>query len=252
MLRQLESRAARSWTGALRFDVPGASEPASVYLYEGGAYAVELPWYRPHVLARLTSAGILDATRQAIIDTSVGRDADPMDAVRFCVDQGWLDAERLGSIHGEFVLASLGALAEAGREAGAEDGAVTDRYCTLPMAVADVEEALRVRAARDTAAWGYSEPATSTQVARALAGAVAEHQVPEVIALVAALDHPMPLDAAAGRCGFTRSECAYIVSALASQGVVSLSPGAPDLSLQVPEALPVRAGMLEASSGKGR
>lgn len=238
VLRQLQHRGRRSWTGALRCRVPGMPLPASIYLYEGGVYALDLPWYRPRVIARLISAGIVDATRQAILDSTVGRDADHGEAARFCVAQGWLSAERLGAIHSEFTLAGLGAIQDLDLDISAEDGAVTGQFCMLPVAYADLESALEVRAERNGSAWAFTQPPAATVVARAMPAVVPDHQMPEVLACLDALDHPMGLDVLAGRCGFTRAEAAFIVAALAVQGVVMLTPGAPEREAQVPEAVP--------------
>lgn len=237
-MRQLEQRSSRGWTGALRCAIPEAEQEAVVYLYEGGVYSADLPWYQPRDLARLSSAGIVDSTRQAIIQSALGADVDDLDAARFCVEQGWLSPERLGTIHGEYLLAAVGAVLDATADVAEEEGKVTDRYCALPVGFEDLVEALRVRRDRDEAAWPFPSAPEQSFVVRVMPEVTPAHQVPEVVAFLEALGTAAALDDVAGRCGLTRAEAAFIAASLAGQGVVEITAGALPCPSCVPEALP--------------
>lgn len=237
-MRQLEQKSSRGWTGALRCAIPGAQQEAVVYLYEGGVYSTDLPWYKPRDLARLSSAGIVDNTRQAIIRSALGADVDDLDAARFCVEQGWLSPERLGTMHGEYLLASLGAVCDVAADVADEEGMTTDRYCALPVGFEDLIEALRVRQDRNAAAWSFPSAPEQSFVVRVMPEVTPAHQVPEVVAFLAALGTAAALDDVAGRCGLTRAEAAFIAASLAGQGVVDITAGALPCPSCVPEALP--------------
>ena len=211
-MRQLEQRAGHDWTGALHCAVSGCSDEAILYLFEGSLYAVALPWYQPRDLDRLQSAGIVDATRLAIIHSTLGTNVDDLIAARFCVEQGWLTAERLGTIHGEYLLASVGALRHRVGQCTEHEGEVTDRFCALPVAYDDLVEALKVRDERTKATWTFDPSPQQAIVIRTKPEVTPQHQVAEVVALLGALGEVGALDDIAGRCGLTRAEAAFIVS----------------------------------------
>ncbi len=234
MIRQLQRLGARAWTGSVACSVPDVDEPARAFLYRGGIYAAQIPGYRPRVRARLASAGVLDATREAIVDRSLGDGADDLAVGRFAVSQGWLGAERLGAIHGEYVLASLGAIGEY-RATAEQEGHTTEEFCTLPSVVSEVVDALEVRRRRQEQVWGYSMAPEAARVHLASVDTQPGHQMPEVLAFLAACAVPTTIDQAAWECGFTRAEAAYLAASLAQEGVVGLTPGAAVPGSWVPE-----------------
>lgn len=235
-------------TGAISVVVGTPARSATIFLFQGRPYSAHLQDYDPAVASRLECGGRLDPEQAAAL-------ADEPAAVagRIAVERGWVDADVLGEVHQEYVLASLGAILDAGpARVGRNDGATTARLCTLPLDLTALLETLRLRRERSMSTWAslnWGSDPTAIAVSATGAPLPQDLQVPEVTCLLKALSVPTALDVAAGSLGLTRAEVIHITAALARINAVTGSPtesGDMSEGLPVPEAFaaaaPTRAG----------
>ena len=219
----------RDWTGALVIDSDHST--ARIFLYEGDVYAVELGGFHPDVLARLVSAGRL-APRGSASGSS-------HQDVLLAVESGECTPEEIAVVHSEFMLAGLGAVLVADQQQTltieADEGATTAQGCALPIAIASAKEAVNQRGSRMAAdarslidrfvvlpkrnAEGVDPFAWTGDVQWTLS-TIDEAAGPELRAMAGALDS-RSIDAAAGRCGFTRAEALHLTAVLAARNEVS-------------------------------
>ena len=236
VVRELERAAAKHLTGAVRVEDRRTAGVARIHVYAGQPYSVVIEGLEPDVLARLVSAGVLSGEQRA--ELGPGAHVGPA-----AVARGWVDAERLGSVHQELMLAGFGAAVTCARaHVEWEPDVVADRYCTLPVEVAPLLETVPVRAQRMVGTWQvlapYADPVTAVFLPT---GSPLPHNLdrPEFRALVAALAPGVGLDEAAHRCGFTRAEAVHLTGMLVAGDVAALAAaehGRPDASeLVVPE-----------------
>jgi len=223
----------RGWTGALVID--SGHSTARIFLYEGDVYAVELGGFHPDVLARLVSAGRLAPTGSARESASGSSHQD----VLLAVESGECTPEEIAVVHSEFMLAGLGAILAADQQQTltieTDEGATTAQGCALPIALASAKEAVNQRGSRMAADARYLidrfvvlpkrnaegvDPFAWTGDVQWTAPTIDEASGPELRALAGALDG-RSIDAAAGRCGFTRAEALHLTAVLAARNEVS-------------------------------
>lgn len=236
-----------------------SGQEALIYLHEGGLYSISLGGYGIPVAARLLSAGVLDSDRlRAIPDVDPpGSAAGPRS-----VDEGWIEAEALGAMHQEFLLASLGSILSLDRvKVRAKRGEATSFACCVPVDVRPALDAVRMRSERmdsDATALAEALGAGRTAVGR-MPDANLERtsqpmptsaRLPEFRAFGEQCNGNQSLDAAALAAGFTRAEAMHIARILASAGVLTLvgwSTPDPSGQLQVPEQFPGHAAFTPAT-----
>jgi len=222
VVRELERAAAKRLTGAVRVEDRRSGNVARIHVYAGQPYSVVIDGLEPAVLARLVSAGALTGEQRAELGS--GSHVGPA-----AVARGWVDAERLGSVHQELMLAGFGAAATcAGAHVAWEPDVVTDRFCTLPVEVTPLMETVPVRAQRLAGTWQTLAPHTdpATAVFLPTGSPVPESlDKPEFRALLGALAPSVGLDEAARRSGFTRAEAVHLTGMLVAAGVAALVAG---------------------------
>ncbi len=251
VVRELEQLQEASFTGCLEVVDRSTGGCARVFTFRGAPYAVALDGYVPDIAARLVTFGRVDA------DAAAGLPPGP-DAGREAVRQGWIDAEELGDLHREIVIASIGAIARCAhpRVSRVAD-AVTDSYCTLPLPVGALVDSLPARFERLHRTWsgiaGSGQPSATCLVAT---GAPLPDvlESPEVRGLLGALAPGITADAAARRVGFTRAEAVHVLGLLAAAGAARVAgpsgQSAPADRLEVPEQFGERAIVSAAGAAR--
>ncbi|MDP1876758.1 MAG: hypothetical protein Q8M17_04260 [Actinomycetota bacterium] len=239
----LSGAGAQGSTGVLEVTDRGHGGTARVFLFEGGLYAVDLAGYRPPILNRLRSGGRIDARAQVRLLDVVGPDQDQVGGAT-AVAEGWIPVEALGSLHQEYVLASLGAVLALPRaRVKFQAGVVTDEFCTVPLRVDPLFDAVRLRAERLVSTWAVLEDLTdpATSVLAATGQRVPEGlSSPEFASFTAACDGQRGLDSVAHAVGFTRAEAVHVAVLLVQAGVLTLhggsEPSPSSEGIRVPEA----------------
>lgn len=234
----LEEAQGRSWSGCI--DIDSLGQTAHVYLYEGSAYACDLGHYTPRIAARMKAAGWIDEAAARELEDEYGPASTQ--AGTAAVERGLVDAEHLGQLHQEYLLASLGALRAAHVDAvRRREGITTDRLCTIPIEAGPLLETLELRAGRlgaATQALGADvDPSATTLTATGVVPG--DLQVPEVVAVHAAALEGASADGVARALGLSRAEAVYILAALSARGLVNVGGHAGpivDEDLAVPEA----------------
>lgn len=238
---ELRVRAKAGWTGGITVGDSAGRELADLYFFEGDLYSVQVSGFQPHLFARLLAAGIIDEERRRTCDASMAPDSRDELIGRFSVEQGWLPVERLAEFHSEYLLASLGAVREAGGAVIAEEaGAATNVRCALPSPVADVIASVDMRAERSRSVWaGVGAGAGPAETVLAWRGArgVAPFAAPELAAFAAEVDGARSVDELADACGFTRAEAEFLTAALVNDGLVEVADvtALPAIRCLVPE-----------------
>lgn len=236
-----------------------SGQEALVYLHEGGLYSISLGGYAIPVAARLVSAGVLGPDRLRAIDDV---DPDRSTAGPRSVNEGWMEAEALGAMHQEFLLASLGSILSLDRvKVRAKQGEETSFACCVPVAIRPALDAVQMRSERmgaDAAALAEAlgaGPEAAMRMPDAILDRTSQSmptsaRLPEFTAFGAQCNGTQSLDAAALAAGFTRAEAMHVARILASGGVLTLAgwltpdPAAP---LQVPEQFPSHAAFMPAT-----
>jgi hypothetical protein len=250
----LVSAADRNWTGAVLARDKKTGSEASVYVYEGGIYSVEIDDYEPSFVSRLIAAGHIDAARLASVRPSLDRDSADLMVGRIVVDCGWISVDRLADYHREYLLAALGGVLDSRslrvRESKNE---VTSRWCILPARIEDLvaeTEIRKIQLARASSALAGEGHAGSCVLRPLGSAAAVSNGSPELDAFMRATDGVRSVDEVAAMCGFTRAEAVFHASVLTTAGVVVLAampePPKEVRALRVPEEfgrLTVRPGL---------
>jgi hypothetical protein len=204
------------WTGEIQISKGDTSSlVGSVFLYLGKPYAVNLVGYVPPLVSRLRSAGILDETCMAMLEHAYPNGQHDLHVSQFGVDQGWLSVERLGEFHSEFMLAGLGALvALPNIEIAYENGAVTDQWCALPVAIDDLIATLDIRTLRTQQAWESLPGVNESSIMKYVRVSPLAHPISELVATAHAMDGSRSIDEVAFFCGYTRAEVAFLTAVL--------------------------------------
>ena len=257
MNRQLASAlvaaANRNWTGAVLARDKRTGSEASIYVYEGGIYSVELDDFEPSFVSRLIAAGIIDAARLASVRPSLDRDTANHMVGRIVVDCGWISVDRLAEYHREYLLAGLGGVLGSGslriRESKNE---ITSRFCILPTSIGELVSEIDIRRiqldrASSALAGNHHAGSCVLRVMRSTAGV--SNGSPELDAFMRAVDGVRSVDGVAAMCGFTRAEAVFHASVLTTAGVVVMAATgeSPEQArtLRVPEDF----GMLTVAPG---
>jgi hypothetical protein len=189
---------------------------ARLALYRGGTYAVELEGFDPDPLARLVTAGVIDAETAKELEALARPEVE---AVR----RGLVTADALAAVHQELLLAAWGAVvaAEVDEEEWQPERTM-DTGCTVPLPVADVLATIELRAQRQAATWaavsGSAGP-ESAVLPPVVPGASLPSSLPEMRAVAGALDGRSTVDQVAGRLGLTRAEGVHLAAALVGAGL---------------------------------
>lgn len=224
ILRALEHARDHRVTGRILVTDLEADQAAAIFTFEGEVYAVALDGYEPRVSARLASGARVTPEQRAALEAT--HDAGgPARSGALAVAQGWVTAEVLAAVHQEFVVAAFGAVVcREHVRVHAEDGVTTEVVCALPLPLDALVATVEPRATRRAADERQITPddlgsaivgRTSLQPPGALA-------LPEVGALLDALDGVHPVDVVAGDLGFTRAEVAHLLAALVASGSVAV------------------------------
>ncbi|MCX6433775.1 MAG: hypothetical protein NTX29_13700, partial [Actinobacteria bacterium] len=241
LVRDIENAAKKGFTGALEVTARTNGATARLFLFDGRLYAVGLDNYEPSVLERLTASGAVSAERARSLRADA-RDGTPAGVQ--AVHRGWLAVEALATVHQEYLLASLGAVLTCGKvKVMPQKDLTTDAFCTLPLPVEPLLEAVRVRAQRLATTWPGLSPVGSPATIRLRATGTptpANLSLPEFAALLSAVDGHRTVDEVAAVGGFTRAEAVHLAGLLAAAGVVAVEAGETSASgsehLTVPEA----------------
>lgn len=253
LVETLVSAANREWTGAVLARDKKTGSEASIYLFEGGIYAVELDDYEPSFVSRLIAAGHIDAARLASVRPSLDRDTANHMVGRIVVDCGWISVDRLAEYHREYLLAGLGAVLERDslriRESKNE---ITSRLCILPSSIGALVSEIEIRRmqldrASSALAGNHHAGSCVLRVMRSSAGVT--NGSCELDAFMRAVDGVRSVDEVAAMCGFTRAEAVFHASVLTTAGVAVVAAAAePPVQagrLRVPEDF----GMLAVTPG---
>lgn len=238
----------RSFTGAIEVYDRVTRSAASLYLYDGGLYAVHLEGYRSRVFARLTCSGAFASRSTAELAVLTGLDLPNPQAIATSVQQGWVSAEVLAGVHREFMLAALGSVLNLKRAKVREHRTrTTSHFCTLPLPIAPVVSAVQMRAERMAQTWSGvapgHEPGSVVLVRTGVPhprGALAT----EVRAMESAIDGVRTLDELAWELGLTRAEAVHVASILISASAARLDVLAAPRPLMSHHLVPESFGLL--------
>ncbi len=249
----LVSAADRNWTGAVLARDKKTGSEASIYVYEGGIYSVELDDFEPSFVSRLIAAGHIDAARLASVRPSLDRDTANHMIGRIVVDCGWISVDRLAEYHREYLLAGLGAvLGRPSLRIRESKNEITSRFCILPSGIGELVSEIEIRQmqlerAASALAGSHHAGSCVLRVMRSTAGV--SNGSPELDAFMRAVDGVRSVDEVAGMCGFTRAEAVFHACVLTTAGVAIVAataePPAQARSLRVPEDF----GMLVVAPG---
>lgn len=219
-------------TGVVTVSALDSDSVVRVYLFQGRVYAAHVDDFEPRIAERMLAGGrITPAQRDALLTQPNGQ------AGRFAESQGWISIDDLALLHQEYLLAALGAALEASSTSiDFEPGPTTDRLCTLPLDWEPLESTLGMRTTRTAETWTelrvWASPRTVTfestgaEIPDAL-------RIPEVIAVMSALDEPRTLDDVAHSLGLTRAEAVHIAAACVRAGLLRVAK-----TLQLVEVFP--------------
>ena len=253
LVEALVSAANRDWTGAVLARDKKTGSEASVFIYEGGIYSVELDDYEPSFVSRLIAAGHIDAARLASVRPSLDRDTANHMVGRIVVDCGWISVDRLAEYHREYLLAGLGAVL--GRDSlriRESKNEITPRWCILPTSIGALVPEIEIRQmqldrASSALAGNHHAGSCVLRVMRSSSGI--SNGSPELDAFMRAVDGVRSVDEGAAMCGFTRAEAVFYASVLTTAGVAAVAataePPTQARSLRVPEDF----GMLTVTPG---
>jgi hypothetical protein len=243
-VHELTGAGRRRFSGALEITDKATEASAWLYMFEGGLYALALAGYTPPVIDRLVAAGALDSDQRRDIAVTLGAQNVHPDAGAQAVQHGWITAERLATVHQEYVLAGLGAVLACPRvKVKSYKGDSTTHFCTLPVQVEPLLDVLRMRAGRLAAGLGSIAPdraPASICLENRQAPIPAELALAEFASFAAAVEPERSLDEVAHELGFTRAEAVHMAMLLVRAGVLrvtteALSPVTAEF-LMVPEA----------------
>ena len=254
LIDALVSAAERKWTGAVLARDKRTGLEASIHVYGGGVYSIELDDYQPGFVSRLIAAGHIDAARLATVRPSLDRDSADLMVGRIVVDCGWISVDRLAEYHREYLLAALGAVLKCRslrvRESKNE---ITSRWCILPTRIEELvaeTDIRRIQFDRASAALAGEGHAGSCVLRPMGSVAWVSNGSPELDAFMRATDGVRSVDEVAAMCGFTRAEAVFHASVLTTAGVVVLAsmpePPKEARNLRVPEEfgnLTIRPGL---------
>jgi hypothetical protein len=254
LIDALVSAAERKWTGAILARDKKTGLEASVYVYVGGIYSVELDDYQPGFVSRLIAAGHIDAARLASVRPSLDRESADLMVGRIVVDCGWISVDSLAEYHREYLLAALGAVLNCRslkvRESKNE---ITSRWCILPTRIEELvaeTEIRKIQLDRASEALAGEGHAGSCVLRPMGSAAPVSNGSSELDAFMRATDGVRSVDEIAAMCGFTRAEAVFHASVLTTAGVVVLAampePPMEARVLRVPEefgVLTVRPGL---------
>jgi hypothetical protein len=254
IVRELQSASRKKFTGVIEVVDKPTGSTALLYLFEGGIYAVDLQDYTPRVADRLLSAGTIDEDKRKWLFAQLGPDPRHLGAGPLAVQEGWLSAESLATVHQEYLLASLGAvLARPKVRMKQRKGESTSDFCTLPLPIEPLFETMRMRAGRLATGWGALEAAGDpSNVALSNRGVPIPDDLalPEFAALAAEANGHRSVDVLADELGFTLAEITHMAMLLVRAGVLRVSPEATSGweagRLPVPEAF----GVILATRGQ--
>ena len=250
----LVSAAERKWTGAVLARDKKTGLEASIHVYGGGVYSIELDDYQPGFVSRLIAAGHIDAARLTSVRPSLDRDSADLMVGRIVVDCGWISVDRLAEYHREYLLAALGAVLKCRslrvRESKNE---ITSRWCILPTRIEELvaeTDIRRIQLNRASAALAGEGHAGSCVLRLMGSTPSVSNGSPELDAFMRATDGARSVDEVAAMCGFTRAEAVFYASVLTTAGVVVLAampePPKEARALRVPEefgVLTIRPGL---------
>jgi hypothetical protein len=239
LAKVMRSESKKGWTGRLVATDPTTGTSATIYMYEGGVYSVQVEDFTPQLTNRMIAAGILDDARIGELSASVDKSQRDHEVGRFAVNRDWLPIDVLASFHAEYLLAGLGAALSMPKSKVQVDALeTTDQLCTLPTPVDDLIAAVDLREERSQRIWNGVAPGSTTRetVLRQLnAHADICSASPEVTAFMKAVDGINTVDEIAGSCGFTRAEAIVITAALIAGGAVAIAGRKPVQGTHVPE-----------------
>jgi hypothetical protein len=143
------------------------------------------------------------------------------------VEQSWLTADALAGLHQEYLVAGLGAVTVLAKvKIRLRKGESTKDFCTMPLPVEPLFDALRMRAGRLAAGWAAitaeGTPSTVALESRQVAPP-ADMTLPEFTSLTAAVDGRTSLDEVAYGLGLTRAEAVHMSMLLVRAGVLHVS-----------------------------
>ena len=242
LVHELQAAAKKSLSGAVEASDRQGGGSATIYLFEGGVYAIALTGYVPPVAARLWSSGVMDRDRsERLLSELGGNGLDPR-AGAVAAQNGWVKVDTLGTMHQEYLLASLGAVVTLPKlKVKSASGHATANFCTLPLPVDAVLDAVRMRAERMAQTWASVAVDVDPEHAildRAGDQIPASITIREARALVEAANGRRTLDEIAWRLGLTRAEAVHIVVVLVRANVLTVRPAEqmpPKQALWVPE-----------------
>lgn len=239
LAKAMRSESKKGWTGRLVATDPVTGTSASIYMYEGGVYSVQVEDFTPHLTNRMMAAGILDDGRMLELSASVEATLRDREVGRFAITRDWLPIDTLAGFHAEYLLAGLGAaLSIPKSKVQAEANETTDRLCALPASVEDLIEAIDLREQRSQRIWsGIAPGSTTRETVLRIVNRDAEicSASPEVTAFVTAVDGINTVDEIAGSCGFTRAEAIVITAALIAGGAIAIAGRKSISGMHVPE-----------------
>lgn len=239
LAKAMRSESKKGWTGRLVATDPDSGTSASIYMYEGGVYSVQVDDFTPQLTSRMVAAGVLDDSRLRELSASIDPAQRDHEIARFAITRDWLPIDTLSGFHAEYLLAGLGAaLSLPKSKVQAEANETTDRLCTLPASVEDLIAATDLREERSQRIWnGVAPGSTTRETVLRLVNRDAEicAASPEVTAFVTAVDGINTVDEIAGSCGFTRAEAIVITAALISGGAVAIAGRKAVRGFHVPE-----------------
>lgn len=245
LLKELAHAGRSKFTGALLITQKKSPLEGHVYFYQGGIYNAQVSGYYPRLVQRLIAAGILDQARFDQLMTHFGGNDKAPEIGAWCVENGWLNVEKLSELHQEYLLAALGALASLpDMKIKKHKGESTPLFNTVPLPVDEVKATLDTRATRYMSTWvpisPHTTPGTTVPSITDRERLESEFTAPEIHAFAAACDGTITVDQVAWVYGFTRAEAAALLGMLNSAGVVSLAATSAMFvdadNLMVPEA----------------
>lgn len=242
LAKAMRSESKKGWTGRLVATDPTTGTRASIYMYEGGVYSVQVEDFTPHLTNRMVAAGILDEARLRELSASVEQGQRDHEVGRFAINRDWLPVDTLAAFHAEYLLAGLGAaLSLPKSKVSADPHETTDHLCTLPTSVDDLIAATDLREERSQRIWKGVAPGSSTRET-VLRAVNPEAEIcsasAEVRAFMKAVDGINTVDEIAGSCGFTRAEAIVITAALIAGGAVAIAGRKTVHGTFVPEDFP--------------
>ena len=226
VIHDLHAAGRKSQTGALEVVDKDSHATATLYVFDGGLYSAALDGYVPPMLARLGSSGTLGPKHIRALTDELGGTSDPSQAGLVAARHSWAKVDTLGTMHQEFLLASVGAvLARTKVKTRWIADQTTSAFCTLPLPIDSVLDAIRMRVQRMTMTWDGIAADLDPSHARPVPTGTA---VPATVTLREArlimdeCDGRRTLDEIAWRLGLTRAEAVHIVGVLVRGDIVRM------------------------------